>query len=61
MKLFIEGHNVKRGYAVSVQYSDSEISAMPASIVAEAPVRYYVNSSFAKRVVSRFNRRFANE
>lgn len=64
MKLFIEGHNVKRGYAVSVQYSSSEISAMPSEAAndpPDAPVRFYQNGRVAERVVSRFNRRFATE
>lgn len=64
MKLFIEGHNAKRGFAVSVQYSNSEISAMPpeaANDAPDAPVRFYKSGLFAKHVVSRFNRRFTTE
>ncbi|MGG2621736.1 hypothetical protein [Pseudomonas aeruginosa] len=62
MQLFLEGHNVKRGYAVSVQLSNHEIMAMPAIVGDEriAPVRFYQNRRYADRVISRFNRRFAN-
>lgn len=44
-RLFIEGHNVRKGYAVSLELGPAE------------PVRYYSNLRYARRVVDRFNRR----
>ena len=45
-RLYIEGHNVRKGYGVSVEYQ------------AGPPVRFYQNRGHAFRVVERFNRRF---
>jgi hypothetical protein len=62
MKLYLEGHNVKHGHAVSLQFSDAEISAMPPETVLlepDEPVRFYGNRRHADRVIGRFNRRFA--
>jgi len=64
MKLYLEGHNAKRGYAVSIQYADHEISAMPpetALLEPDAPVRFYCDRRHANRVIGRFNRRFATK
>jgi hypothetical protein len=63
MQLYLEGHNVSRGYAVSVQLADSEIIAMPAVVDDEKiePVRYYENRRHADRVIARFNRRFSTQ
>ncbi|KRP87425.1 hypothetical protein TX25_26035 [Pseudomonas lactis] len=62
MKLYLEGHNVKRGYAVSVQFTECQISAMApqtALIEPDGPVRFYRDRRYADRVIERFNRRFA--
>ena len=58
MKLFLEGHNVRRGYAVGVEYSDDEIRHLPAPPEPEMPVRFYASRKKAERVITRFNRRF---
>lgn len=59
MKLFVEGHSVKRGYAISVQYTDCEISALPSVTEPDFPVRFFNNRRRAELVIGRFNRRFA--
>jgi hypothetical protein len=62
MKLYLEGHNVKLGHAVSIQYSNAEVSAMPPEtslLKPDAPVRFFSNRRHADRVISRFNRRYA--
>ncbi|MBW6123138.1 hypothetical protein KZ843_09595 [Pseudomonas aeruginosa] len=63
MQLYLEGHNVNRGYAVSVQYADYEITAMPLVMGDEQiePVRYYENRRHADRVIARFNRRLGTK
>ena len=64
MKLFLAGHNVKRGHAVSVQFATHEISAMPpetALLDPDPPVRFYRNRRYAESVIERFNRRYATE
>lgn len=61
MRLFIEGHNIKHGYAVGVQYTASEIHALPAPALPDLPVRYYKDRRYADRVISRFNRRIAGD
>ncbi|MEX6780529.1 hypothetical protein [Pseudomonas aeruginosa] len=58
MKLYLEGHNVRRGYAVGVTYCDEEILSLPASTEPEMPVRFYENRRRAEAVIARFNRRF---
>ena len=45
-RLYIEGHSVRHGYGVSVEYQSGP------------PVRFYQNRRYAFRVVERFNRRF---
>ena len=64
MQLYLEGHNVKRGYAVSAQFAEHEISSMPpetALLKPDAPVRFYRDRRYADRVIGRFNRRFATK
>lgn len=63
MQLYLEGHNVKQGYAVSVQYADHKIAAMPVVTGDEkiVPVRFYRNRRHADQVIARFNRRFAGK
>lgn len=46
MRLYLEGHNHRRGYAISMELVDA------------APVRFYTNLRRARRLVERFNRRF---
>jgi hypothetical protein len=60
MRLHIEGHNHRHGYAVSRIWSDAECSALPAATDDEiAPVRYFASRSRAERFVSRWNGCFA--
>nr|WDE72665.1 hypothetical protein [Cupriavidus gilardii] len=56
MQLFVEGHNHRRGYAVTPQYSPEEIRVMVAVSEPDSPVRFYPNLRHARRVVERFNR-----
>jgi len=70
MKLIIEGHSIRNGYAaVSRTYSDTEISQVSSdninkgvdvnSGLDEKPLRFFTNKDRAKRFVERYNRRFA--
>lgn len=60
MKLYIEGHNSKRGYAISRSWSDAECAAMPAATEDDiTPVRFIRERARAFALVQRFNRRFA--
>lgn len=43
-RLYVEGHNHRLGYIVSVELSD------------ETPVRHYSDLRYARKVVERFNR-----
>lgn len=45
-RLYLAGHNVQRGYAVALEYTDAD------------PVRFYTDLPYARSVVERFNRRF---
>jgi hypothetical protein len=55
--LYIEGHNVRKGFAVSRCWSDFDCSRMPPASEEEMqPVRFYSDGRYAKRVVERFNR-----
>lgn len=45
-RLYLEGHNIRKGQAVSVEYQSGP------------PVRFYQNLRYARKVVERFNRRF---
>lgn len=45
-RLYLAGHNHKRGHAVALEFVDAE------------PVRFYSDLSHARRIVDRFNRRF---
>ncbi|MBA9859470.1 hypothetical protein [Ralstonia insidiosa] len=56
MQLYIDGHNHKKGYAVSVAFSDEEIRALPVPIEVQQPVRFYSNLRYARRMIQRFNR-----
>lgn len=45
-RLYLEGHNVRKGHGVSVEYRVGP------------PVRFYDSLRYARKVVERFNRRF---
>lgn len=61
MKLFIEGHNVKKGYIISMCWTDAEISAMDYTDVVDPPLRFIRSRNKAFRLVERWNRRFSNK
>jgi hypothetical protein len=61
MKLFIEGHAVRKGYAISLCYSDKEISAMEYTDEVDKPLRFIQSRDKAFELVERWNRRFSNE
>jgi hypothetical protein len=62
MRLFIEGHAHRRGYAIARAWSNAECRALPAATEKEAkPVRYVVNHKRARALVERWNRRFASQ
>ena len=59
MRLYIEGHNVRLGYAISREFSVDECRALD-PCEPEKPVRYYKGSlREARRLVDRWNRMFA--
>lgn len=66
MRLFIEGHNHRRGYVVSRSWPNVEIAAAIASgeVMDDneperlRPVRFIAGRRQAVRLVERFNRRF---
>lgn len=60
MKLFIEGHNVKKGY-ISMCWTDAEISAMDYTDVVDPPIKFIHSRDKAFALVERWNRRFSNE
>ena len=60
MRLFLEAHSHRRGYAVSRIWSDAECSAMPPMTPEEAaPVRWFQSRRRAEAFIARYNRRFA--
>lgn len=60
MRLYIEGHNRKNGYAIARSWSDTECGTLSAATPDEMkPVRYVQNSRRAIALVARRNRRFA--
>lgn len=61
MKLFIEGHNVKKGYIINMCWTDAEISAMEYTDVVDAPIKFVKSRDKAFALVERWNRRFSNE
>jgi len=56
MRLFIDGHAMRRGYAIGIEYSALEVGALPALVEPEPPVRWVQNRRRALRLVERFNR-----
>jgi hypothetical protein len=61
MRLYIEGHHVRRGYVISREFSDDECRVLgPCKPEEIAPVRYYKGSlREARMLVDRWNRMFA--
>jgi hypothetical protein len=59
MKLFLEGHAPKLGYAISRKWNDAECSNLSLDDSKIAPVRYIKSRERAQRFVSRWNRLFA--
>jgi hypothetical protein len=60
MRLYIEGHNHKRGYVVSRTWSIAECSTLPPTTDDEIrPVRQFATRPRAERFIARYNRRFA--
>lgn len=68
MRLYIESHNHRRGFAISRSWSPAEIRAALESGEAQdereterlKPVRYVTTAIRAARLVERFNRRFGS-
>lgn len=59
MRLYIEGHNSKKGYAISVEWSDLECSLMKFANDEELkPVRFISSIEKSKNLVKRFNSRY---
>lgn len=60
MRLFIAGHNHRKGYAVTRIWSDAECSRLPPATPEEmAPVRFIQNRLHAFKLVERWNQRLA--
>jgi len=61
MKLYIEGHNVRKGWAISMCWTDAEISAMECTDVVDPPIKFVKSREKAFKLVERWNRRYSNE
>lgn len=61
MKLFIEGHAIRKGWIISLCYSDAEISSMSYTDDVDKPLRLIQSRDKAFELVERWNRRFSNE
>lgn len=60
MRLYVEGHLPRQGYAISRSWSDAECSALPLPDEGELkPVRFVRSRKRAFEMVERWNRRFA--
>lgn len=60
MRLYIEGHSAKQGYAISREWSDAECSKLPCAVAVDlVPLRFLSNIDKAKALVERYNQRFA--
>lgn len=59
MKLYIEGHAIRKGWGITVCYSNAEVSAMEYTDVVDMPVRFIQSREKARKLVARWNRRFA--
>lgn len=61
MKLFIEGHSIRKGWIISMCWTDDEIRAMDHTDAVEPPVKFIRSRDKAFALVERWNRRFSNE
>ncbi|EPF9793795.1 TPA: hypothetical protein ACIJ25_001884 [Pseudomonas aeruginosa] len=60
MRLYIEGHNAKKGFLISITWSDAECASLPFPSESKLkPVRFISSLERAKRFVNRWNRMFA--
>ena len=61
MRSYLEGHNYKKGYAISREWYDAECATtLPLSMESELkPIRYVSRLDKARAIVLRYNRRFA--
>lgn len=60
MRLYIEGHNHRQGYAIARSWSDAECSRLPVATAQELkPVRFVASRLRAHSLVERWNSRFA--
>ena len=60
MRLYIEGHSVHKGYAISQAWSDKENSTLAPATQAELqPVRFVMDHRKAALLVERWNKQFS--
>lgn len=60
MRLYVEGHNIRKGWAISKEWSDAECRALPVPTEQELlPVRFIQSRRRALQIVERWNLRFA--
>lgn len=59
MRIYISGHAPRRGYAIEVEYSNEECSALATVPFEGGPVKWIADRKRAFAVVSRWNRRYA--
>lgn len=60
MRLYIEGHNAKQGYAISREWTDAECFKLPPASAGDlAPLRFVSHIDKARAMVARYNQRFA--
>ncbi len=60
MRLYIEGHSRRLGYAISREWADAECSKLASAQADELmPVRFVWERDKAFRLVARWNRRFS--
>lgn len=61
MRLYIEGHAVSKGWAVSMCWTDAEIRAMEYTDIVDPPIKFVQSRDKAFELIERWNRRFSNE
>ena len=61
MRLFIEGHAIRKGWIISMCWTDAEIRAMEHTDVVDPPIKFVKSRDKAFALVERWNRRFSNE
>jgi len=61
MKLFIEGHSIRKGWIISVCWTDAEIRNTDHTDTVEPPIKFVKSRDKAFALVERWNRRFSNE